>query len=265
MDNIYYVYEWIRLDTNEPFYVGKGKENRCYKLTRGNNQHFNNIVKSIPCAVNILHNNLDEQTAFGLECYYIWLYKDIIGYDLVNINDGGEGQSLCGETHPMYGKHHSEETKDRISVSHIGKSLSKETKIKISNSISGENHPMYGKHHTEESKIKNSMSHLGKNKGENHYLYGKHRTEEVKKKMKENHADFNGKNNPNAKSVICITTNKIFRTTKEGAIYYNVDSTSITKCLKNKRKSAGQYKGKKLVWRYLIWKHNKKYRVKEED
>lgn len=23
-ENKYYVYEWIRLDTNEPFYVGKG-------------------------------------------------------------------------------------------------------------------------------------------------------------------------------------------------------------------------------------------------
>lgn len=25
MDNKYYIYEWIRLDTNEPFYVGKGR------------------------------------------------------------------------------------------------------------------------------------------------------------------------------------------------------------------------------------------------
>ena len=32
--NEYYVYEWIRLDTNEPFYVGKGKGNRCYKTNR---------------------------------------------------------------------------------------------------------------------------------------------------------------------------------------------------------------------------------------
>ena len=31
MENNYYVYEWIRLDTNEPFYVGKGKNKRCYK------------------------------------------------------------------------------------------------------------------------------------------------------------------------------------------------------------------------------------------
>ena len=87
----YYVYEWIRLDTNEPFYVGKGCGNRWKDLKRGDNRHFNNIVKSIPTAVNILHDNLDEQTAFGLEVWYIREYRDIIGYNLVNILDGGEG------------------------------------------------------------------------------------------------------------------------------------------------------------------------------
>lgn len=35
--NDYYVYEWIRLDTNEPFYVGKGKgkHKSCGKLSNG--------------------------------------------------------------------------------------------------------------------------------------------------------------------------------------------------------------------------------------
>lgn len=47
MDNKYYIYEWIRLDTNEPFYVGKGKGRRWNTLTRGTNKHFNNINKSI--------------------------------------------------------------------------------------------------------------------------------------------------------------------------------------------------------------------------
>lgn len=30
----YYVYEWIRLYTNEPFYVGKGKGDRGYQLKK---------------------------------------------------------------------------------------------------------------------------------------------------------------------------------------------------------------------------------------
>ena len=33
--NIFYVYEWIRLDTNEPFYIGKGCNDRWRNLKRG--------------------------------------------------------------------------------------------------------------------------------------------------------------------------------------------------------------------------------------
>ena len=35
MSNKYYVYEWIRLDTNEPFYVGKGCDDRWKDLKGG--------------------------------------------------------------------------------------------------------------------------------------------------------------------------------------------------------------------------------------
>ncbi len=93
MNNIYYVYEWIRLDTNEPFYVGKGKNNRCYIQKRQNNPYFNNIVKLIDCAVVILHKELTEEEALQYEIWYINEYKNEIGYDLVNITDGGDGVS----------------------------------------------------------------------------------------------------------------------------------------------------------------------------
>jgi len=86
----YYVYEWIRLDTNEPFYVGKGIGNRWCNLKRGNNHHFNNIVKSIPVAVNILLEDLEEEEAFEYECWYINEYKYNIRYDIVNLTDGGD-------------------------------------------------------------------------------------------------------------------------------------------------------------------------------
>ena len=104
MDNKYYIYEWIRLDTNEPFYVGKGKGRRWNTLTRGNNKHFNNIVKKIPVAVNFLEENLNEEDAYRLESWYIHEYRDVIGYDLVNLTDGGDGVTLMGESNPMYGR-----------------------------------------------------------------------------------------------------------------------------------------------------------------
>ena len=259
MKNEYYVYEWIRLDTNEPFYVGKGKSNRWRILNRGDNVHFNNIVKSIPVAVNILHDNLEEQVAYDLECYYIWQYRDIMGYELVNISDGGEGFShteesrqklselaklRIGESNPFYGKHHSEETKKKLSDTNKGRNS-------------------WG-NMTEEDKIKRSekMSNL---------LKGRKVSDEWKKKMSENHANVNGVNNPNAKSVICLTTKKIFLTVKDAMNEYEIKGNSnIGNCCRGWKlvkgekkivKSAGKYNGKPLKWKYIKWNHNKTFRI----
>lgn len=247
--NKYYVYEWIRLDTNEPFYVGKGKGGRWKELTRGNNKHFNSIVKSIPVVVNILHDNLDEETAYGLECYYIWQYRDIIGYDLVNINNGGEGNS---------GLVHSEESKRKMSEARIGE----------------KNH-FFGKHHSEETLKKLSELNKGRNSWENMSDEGRNErarkiseankgrkiSDEWKKNMSKNHANVKGKNNPRAKSVMCLTTKRIFLTAKDASEYYNCQRQNISKCCHNKEKSCGKYKGEPLKWRYVKWNHNKKFRI----
>ena len=116
MSNNYYVYEYIRLDTNEPFYVGKGKRGR-WKDIKKRNEWFIKIVNKYDVAVHILHDNLEEDVALDLECWYINEYKYVIGYDLCNIVDGGESTSLSGEDSYWYGKHHTEETKRKISES----------------------------------------------------------------------------------------------------------------------------------------------------
>lgn len=87
-------------------------------------------------------------------------------------NNGMYG--ITGENHPMYGKHRSEETKEKISYAHKGKHNSEEAKIKMSEARKGEKHPMYGKHHSEYTKRKISDS-----------LKGHHHNEESKKKMSE--------------------------------------------------------------------------------
>lgn len=216
--NNYYVYEWIRLDTNEPFYIGKGKENRAYVLTRGNNDHFNRIVNKIPTAVNILHDNLTEQEALELEVWYILEYRDIIGYDLCNICDGGEGATLCGDKNGMYGKNHTQESISKMSKTRKEKGYAK-----------GENNPMFGKslydflteEEIEEWKRKesenNSRYWLGKNFSEEHKakigktrkerglseaeanpFFGKHHTEETKQLLSQKQKELyaNGYINP---------------------------------------------------------------------
>ena len=115
-----------------------------------------------------------------------------------------------------------------------------------------------------------------RNKGYNITLGGegicgyKH-TKEARKKMSEARKgkknpkmarNVKNKNNPGAKTVICITTGKIFFTAKEAGKYYNVNNSHIIKCCKNKRKSAGKLSdGTKLVWKYVNYKHNKRYRI----
>lgn len=258
--NEYYVYEWIRLDTNEPFYIGKGKDDRWRILNRGNNKHFNSIVKSIPVVVNILHDNLDEQMAYDLECWYIWQYRDIIGYNLCNIDDGGFGGNLSNETKLKI----SESAKLRVGESNgfYGKNHSEETRKKMSENRKGENHPMYGQKQSQETIEKRREK-----------IKGLKRTEESKKKMSENHADVNGKNNPNSKSVICLTTNKIFITVKDAMKEYNITGNSnIGNCCRGYKifkgekllvKSAGKYNGRPLKWKYITWNHNKKFRIKK--
>ena len=139
----------------------------------------------------------EELNEAEIEC--IWFFQSqnrIYGY---NITSGGNWGGYPGEYNGMYGKKHSEESKQKNRESNIGKKHSEESKRKMSKSRIGLNtwtkgtiSPFKGKKHSEESKQKKREAHLGKipsNKGSFH-------TEETKQKMKENHANVSGKNNP---------------------------------------------------------------------
>ena len=53
------------------------------------------------------------------------------------------------------------------------------------------------------------------------------------------------------KKVVCITTNEIFDSIKEGAAKYNIKSrTNISNCCKGNQKWAGMLNGTPLVWKY---------------
>jgi len=77
-----------------------------------------------------------------------------------------------GENNPMYGKR----GKD---APMYGKHLSKKTRQKLSEATKGKNNSMYGKHHFAITKEKISKA-LG---GKNHYMYGKKHSERTKKKI----------------------------------------------------------------------------------
>lgn len=151
-DNNWYVYRHIRIDKNEPFYIGIGNKlryARAYeKHPSKRNEIWNKIVSKTAYDVEILFDNISKEEASIKEIEFIKLYgrKDINTGILCNMTDGGDGISNCnrteatrmllrmqkiGELNPMYGKKQSMETLIKRGV-FISKPRSIETKIKQS-------------------------------------------------------------------------------------------------------------------------------------
>lgn len=127
-NKIYYVYEWYIIETNEIFYVGKGKDNR-YKTVK-RNKFFNDMYNSHNCNVRIVYDKLSEKEAFAKEIELIKYYrKNFLKYRLTNQTDGGEGISgwkapnkfkekisklVKGKNNPNYNNNWTEEQKERL-------------------------------------------------------------------------------------------------------------------------------------------------------
>lgn len=177
----YYVYIYWRLDINEPFYVGKGHGDRWKRLNK-RNDNFKRIVNKHPVAVEIVKDNLTENQAFYWEEKIIEELVFKYGYSiniaknrskdqschLVNSTWGGEGISGINPFSNM-----TNETKQKWLDAHIGlkpmlgKHHSNDTKRKISKATTGSNNPFYGKTHTQETKTKMMKDNGKKIKGVN--------------------------------------------------------------------------------------------------
>jgi hypothetical protein len=110
-----YLYRHIRLDKNEPFYIGIGSSsNNSRAYAKSNrNKHWTNIVRNTEYDVEILFDNISEEDARKKEVEFIKLYGrvDLRNGTLTNLTDGGDG---C-----------------------LGRKMLDETKIKIGNSNKG--------------------------------------------------------------------------------------------------------------------------------
>jgi hypothetical protein len=176
-----YLYRHIRLDKNKPFYIGIGSDTN-YKRAYSKNPrtlHWKNIVNKTEYKVQILLDDLSWEEACEKEKEFIELYKrNCDGGILCNITLGGEGT--------------------------YGRVLSKETKEKISKSISGVKHGMYNKTHSEKAieKIKETAS----------------------------------------KKVINTENNMIFSSIKEAAIKNNIRPNTLSRKLTGVRKNNTPFK-----------------------
>jgi len=170
---------------NDKIYIGKDESDKKDYLGSGKlikkaiekygKENFSKII------IDFADNRKDH---CNKEKFWISFYRDLVGQNnMYNIADGGEGCSgknhwafgktkenceriqnasekrsktmsdgrMKGENNPFYKKHHSIETKEKISIA-----------------LSNENHPMFGKHHSEETKKKMSNSSIAKIKSVEH-------------------------------------------------------------------------------------------------
>lgn len=142
-----YVYRHIRNDLNIPFYIGIGSDSN-YKRSKdkaNRNLYWNNIVSKHGYRIDIMIDDISFDEAKQKEVEFIELYgrKDTNSGILCNKTDGGDGcfglvhtyESKLKMSIPNRGKKISEDHKKIISELHTGKLVSRETRLKMSESI----------------------------------------------------------------------------------------------------------------------------------
>lgn len=191
----------------------------------------------------ILEENLSLKEAYEKEQYYIQLYntydKDF-GYNLTKGGDGVRGlkfsedalkklsEASKGENNPFYGRHHSEETKRKISEYFKGKYI-------------GSLNPNYGNHWTDEQRSKASE-----------YWTGNIISNDTRKKMSEAHKyrseesyhkNSNGykESQPHTKMTRCVELDIMFESFNEAARYFDVSPASISQSAHKGTKCKGYH------------------------
>lgn len=166
---MYYTYMLIDPRTQQPFYVGKGKGDRCRhhldSRAKGENKRKDSLIENIrnenlEPLIKIIENFSDENLAYELE------EKLISHFGRKGIDKNGILMNFCQSNRPPShkGLKRSPETIEKLK----NRKISDETKLKMSESQKGEKNTMYGKpginlgkKFTDQHKENLKQSHLG--------------------------------------------------------------------------------------------------------
>lgn len=183
-----FVYRHIRLDTNQPFYIGIGKDERYYfRATKKSqrNIHWKRIVAKTDYRVEILMDDITYDEAKAKEIEFIKLYGriNLSNGPLCNMTDGGEGNVgyiPTEETRKKLSNSIKEWNKNRVRSEKEIKSLSQRMKLyqndpdfirkkneglrnsKKLKAFNASRKGLPGIKHTEETKLKMSLARIGK-------------------------------------------------------------------------------------------------------
>lgn len=209
-----FVYRHIRLDKNEPFYIGISKDAYRPFNKKGRNKYWLRIVNKTEYKVDILFDDLSYDEAKNKEIEFIALYgrKDSKNGTLVNMTDGGEGSLNIVV---------SEETRKLISQNNKGRKgipLSEETKRKISESKKGVKPTDVAIANRKIGKVLSTYKH----------------SDEVKKKI----SDTKRKNgSPRSKVVLNMTTNIYYKSAQEASDLLDISVATVYRSCKGQVKS----------------------------
>lgn len=205
-----YIYRHIRLDINQPFYIGIGSDTE-YKRANSNHnrtKYWKNIVSKTAYRIDIIMDNLTWEEACEKEKEFIQLYKrKCDGGILCNLTLGGEG---------VQGLKHSEKSRQLMSLQRTGRKQSQETIRKRSEKFKGINNPNYGKTIPDYQKEIIAAAQRGRKKSdaEKEAIYSKTR-----------------------KKVLDLNTNIIYSSINDAAKAFNVYNTTVSRWIKNPNKN----------------------------
>jgi len=239
-----YVYRHIRVDKNEPFYIGIGKTKYRATTSQNRNNIWLKIVSKTKYEVEILLDDITWEDATKKEIEFIKIYGRINNGTgiLANMTDGGDGN--LGLVHSAEALIKiSESSKNRVGYWN-GKKMSDQAKSKMSESKKGvSNVHLIGRKVEESTKEAVKRHSIG-----NSYHLGISHTEDTKRKISQSKIEKGY-----GKPVIQYDANGIFvqefTSSASAARHFGVSANSIIGAIREKG-ATKQRLCKGYIWKY---------------